>query len=606
MLVSPFPPLLWAAFLAAWLPAVSALAAPIIVEAPSVLKAGDAGIGRQVPDLEFTAVNGTTQHLSDLMKGAGIVVAFTSTSCPVSKRYGATLSRLQAELQAKGIGLLLVNPFTSESDLEIKEFIHQNAIRAPYVCDSEKALALALRATTTTEVLLLDSTLTLQYRGAIDDQFGFGYHLAAPRTEFLKDAVTALLAGRLPLVQATGAPGCELDLGVANGPSDGAVNYYRDVARILQQNCQRCHRDGGIAPFTLDDLPEVLDRAQAIRRVVEQRHMPPWFAAPRPQGVENPWANDCSLSDRDREDLLNWLNSSERPLGNPADAPSRVQFPEQWSIAQPDMVLKLPQAIPVKADGVIPYQIVMVPTKLTEDQWVSAYEILPSHRDVVHHVIVQVVGEGANPKKVEDGSAGYWAAYVPGNGGRSYPVGAARRLPKGAVLQFQIHYTPNGKEVREQMQIGLVFAKTPPQLEVKTIGVAKHDLKIPPRTPYHVESKVQTVPFDLNITALMPHMHVRGRAFKYEITAPDGREEVLLDIPHYDFNWQLSYEYKQPKFVTAGSKMRVTAVFDNSVFNKANPDPEKEVKWGPQTDDEMLIGYVEYVGPVAAGGRERR
>ncbi|MEI6873032.1 MAG: histidine kinase, partial [Verrucomicrobiota bacterium] len=220
--------------------------------------------------------------------------------------------------------------------------------------------------------------------------------------------------------------------------------------------------------------------------------------------------------------------------------------------------------------------------------------------------IVQVVEEGANPKKVEDGAAGFWAAYVPGNGGRSYPLGAARRLPKGAVLQFQIHYTPNGKEVREQMQIGLVFARTPPQLEVKTIGVAKHDLKIPPRTPYHVESKVQTVPFDLNITALMAHMHIRGRAFKYEITAPDGREEVLLDIPHYDFNWQLSYEYKQPKFVPAGSKMRVTAVFDNSVFNKANPDPEKEVKWGPQTDDEMLIGYVEYVGPVGGRGKKQR
>jgi peroxiredoxin len=584
----------------AWcaLPFESVRAANFSVEGPEVIKAGDVGIGRQLPDLEFSSRNGVKQHLSDLIQGTGLVIAMTSTSCPVSKRYAATLNRLQLDLQSKGIGLLLLNPFTSERSTEIDEFILQNSISVPYVSDTDKSLSTALQATTTTEVLLLDSSLTLQYRGAIDDQFGLGYHLDAPRSCYLKDAVEALLAGRQPLVQATAAPGCELDLGGVRAPSNGTVTYYRDVARILQQNCLRCHRDGGIAPFALDELPAVLDRAKAIQRVVEQQHMPPWFAAPAPFGSENPWSNDCSLSTRDRVDLLSWLHSSDRPLGDSTQGPKPLQFPEGWSISKPDVVLPLPKPVPIKAEGVLPYQVVLVPTNFTEDRWVSAYEIIPSHREVVHHVIVQMIKQGEDTKKVPDGAGSFWAAYVPGNGARTYPLGTAKLLSKGATLQFQIHYTPNGKAVQEQMKIGLVFAKTPPEMEVTTFGIAKHDLKIPPNTANHYETKELRVPFDLNITSLMAHLHVRGKAFKYEVTYADGKQEVLLDIPHYDFNWQLGYNYKQPKSVPAGSKIRVTAVFDNSSGNKANPDPNKEVKWGPQTYDEMLIGYVESINAV--------
>ncbi|NBV35293.1 MAG: hypothetical protein EBR81_16265, partial [Proteobacteria bacterium] len=194
--------LLCAGFAWCAMPLERVQAAAIGVEGPEVIKAGDVGVGRQLPDLEFTSRNGVKQHLSDLIQGTGLVIAMTSTSCPVSKRYASTLSRLQLDLQSKGIGLLLLNPFTSERSAEIEEFILQNSISVPYVSDTDKSLATALQASTTTEVLLLDSSLTLQYRGAIDDQFGLGYHLDAPRSSYLKDAVEALLAGRQPLVQA--------------------------------------------------------------------------------------------------------------------------------------------------------------------------------------------------------------------------------------------------------------------------------------------------------------------------------------------------------------------------------------------------------------------
>ena len=249
----------------------------------------------------------------------------------------------------------------------------------------------------------------------------------------------------------------------------------------------------------------------------------------------------------------------------------------------------------------MPYQFATAQTTLTEDKWVSAYEVIPSVREVVHHVIIQVHEKGARARDREEGAGGFFAAYVPGNGSRVYPPGFARKLPAGATVSFQIHYTPAGKAVQEQVKLGLVFAKSPPAYEVKTLALTDRDLNIPPGAADHIESIERPAPFDLNVMAFMAHMHVRGKAFRYDLTLPDGKKEVLLDIPRYDFNWQLRYEYKQPRLIPRGSKVKVTAVYDNSPGNKANPDPAKLVKWGSQTYEEMMIGYIEYFQPLRDG-----
>lgn len=564
------------------------------LESPAQLKDGDVGVGRQCPDVSFTTRDGRALSIGGLLKEKGLVIAMTSTTCPVSKRYAGTLARLHRQLADKGIELLLVNPFPSENEREIDAFIATHHLASPYVNDRDKSIARALRAASTTEVLLLDPNRTLVYRGAIDDQFGLGYHLDAPRHQYLLDAVEALIAGQKPRVGATEAPGCELDLPTGAVLGAGDVTYHRDISRILQQHCIQCHRPRGIAPFSLESIDEVQDRAKTIRRVVEQGHMPPWFAAPVPAGVENPWANDRSLSMRDKSDLLTWLASSDRPLGDFADAPAPVSFRETWTIPAPDLVLQLPKAFEIKPDGTMPYQHAVVETGLTEDKWVEAVEILPTERDVVHHVIVQLLPKGGDRKKLGDAAESFWAAYVPGNGARSFPAGFARGLPAGSKLVFQIHYTPNGRAVREQMRIGLVFAKQRPVYESRVVGIEQKRLQIPPFEANHLETRERVAPFDLYVTSFMPHMHVRGKSFKYEWLSEDGRVETLLDIPHYDFNWQLSYDLKQPRFVPKGSRIRVSAVFDNSPQNKANPDPSKLVKWGEQTTDEMMIGYMEY------------
>ncbi len=571
-----------------------------ITSGPEILKPGESGIGRMIPDVTFQDRNGQSHRLSQMNNHRGAVIAMTSATCPVSKRYLPALAALEGDLRTRGIVLLLVNPFASESDDLIESQLAEAGITAPYVHDREKALAAALRATTTTEVFLIDPTRTLVYRGALDDQYGINYSLDEPRHRYLADAVSALLAGRTPDIAATAAPGCELDLGEAPRPAATPVTYHRDVARILQTNCVTCHREGGIAPFALEDEREVLDRAKVIRRVVTEGTMPPWFAALPADGGPSPWANDCSLSARDKTDLLAWLDSSDRPPGDPAEAPVPRSYPDEWSIGTPDLVIPLSRPYSVKATGFMPYQFDVVQTPQSEDCWVSAYEIRPTARDVVHHVIVQVHEPGSEVRNVGEGAGGYWAAYVPGNGFHVYPDGFARKIPAGARVSFQIHYTPSGRATEDRLKLGLVFARQPPRYEVKTLTVADHQLDIPPGAADHVEGTTRRAPFDVPVTSLMAHMHTRGKSFRYEVTYPDGREEILLDIPHYDFNWQLRYDYKQPKLIPRGSVVKVTAVFDNSTANKANPDPTKRVRWGPQTTDEMLIGYLEYFVPLPA------
>ena len=571
------------------------LAASTRTSGPLIEKAGDLGVGRMIADVAFTDLAGRPHRLTEVGGGKGLVIAMSSSTCPISKRYLPSLRALEKDLSAQGLALLVVNAMAGEKTEDILAQTKEAGLNSAYCHDTDGALAKTLSARTTAEVFLLDARRTLRYRGALDDQYGVDYSREHPTRRYLAEAIAEMLAERPISVAATTAPGCELDLKPADGPAT-AITYHRDVARILQQHCVRCHHPQGIAPFPLDDLTSVKDHAKTLRRVLQEGTMPPWFAAPPKDGGPSPFANDCSLGAKDKADLLAWLASPDRPLGDPAEAPAKLRFEGEWTIGKPDAIIPLSKAYAIKATGTMPYQTDIVTTEFTEDKWVKAYEIIPSARDVVHHVIVMVHPPGS--KIVSGGAENYWAIYVPGNSARVFDDGIARKLPAGSRLSFQIHYTPSGKPTQERLRLGLIFAKEPPRLEMKTVGVAKPLLSIPPYEAHHVETKTQRVPVDLTVTNLLAHMHVRGKAFKYELIHPDGHEEVLLDIPRYDFNWQLRYDFKQPKVFPKDSTLRITAVFDNSVGNQANPDPSKTVKWGQQTSDEMMIGYVEYVVPV--------
>ena len=567
-----------------------------LTEAPRVLKASEHGVGHRLPALLL----GSHSLDATLQGKKGLIIAFFGATCPISGKLGPELARLEKDATAQGIGMVLICPTASESEAELSQFIQNHGLTSLVVHDQDQTITTGLKATTTTEVFLVDTSRTLLYRGAIHDQYGLGYSKEKPTRHYLREALAALMTKQRPAIEATSAPGCTLDLKQAN-PAKAIVaqniTYHHQISRILQSSCLECHRQDGVGPFSLETYEDVIKHAGMIRKQVQRGAMPPWFAAPQAKDEPSPWANDVSLSAQDKADLLAWLNSPDRPRGNPADAPNAWHYPKEWALGEPEAIFQLPAPVRIKAEGTMPYQFVTVETNFSEDRWVNGYEILPTDASVVHHVIVNIHEKGSRIQDRGEGTGGYWAAYVPGNTHHRWPLGFAKKLPAGATLSFQIHYTPNGRETQDQMRIGLHFAQEEPRFIVHTASVAHLRLAIPPGAANHVETKEQPVPFDMHIMAYMAHMHVRGKAFKYEITHPDGKRDILLDIPRYDFNWQLRYDYTTPRMIPRDSRIKITAIYDNSADNPANPDPAKKVRWGPQTQDEMMIGYVEYFTP---------
>ncbi|MEO7317828.1 MAG: redoxin family protein [Chthoniobacteraceae bacterium] len=562
-------------------------------EGPRLLKAGESGIGARIGDAALVDLDGKARMLSEFTAKRPAVIALVSTSCPVSKRSLPSLARLEKEYAARGVAFVLIAPTATDSAADLRAALKDAGFSAPCLRDPKNTFLATLGAQATTDTFLVDTARTLVYRGALDDQYGLGYSLDAPRHRYLADALSAMLENRAPAVAATEAPGCLLDLGDAK-PATTDVTYHNRISRVVQANCLECHRAGGLAPFPLETHEQVVAKAGMIKKMVDRRLMPPWFAAAPAAGTHSLWKNDRALAARDKADFLAWLNAG-KPEGEVQDAPLARTFPSDWVIGQPDAVVQIPNPIAVKAEGTMNYINVTVQTSFGEDRWVRGYEVLPTAREVVHHVLIFVQKPGQGRFEGEDDErTGFFAAYVPGNNHIVYPDGFAKLLPANTKVRFQIHYTPNGTATQDQVKLGLLFAKEPPKHIVRVAGIVDHRISIPPGAAHHPETGTIPVPMDVKILALNPHMHVRGSAFRYEVSLPDGSLRTLLEVPRYDFNWQVSCRYAEPPTIPRGSTIRATGWFDNSANNPANPDPTKTVRWGLQTSEEMMIGYVEY------------
>jgi hypothetical protein len=291
------------------------------------------------------------------------------------------------------------------------------------------------------------------------------------------------------------------------------------------------------------------------------------------------------LSQKEIETIVAWVDQGT-PEGNPKDLSPAPRFVDGWNIGKPDVVFYLPQDYPVPATGVVEYKYFTVPTNFTEDRWIQAAEIRPGNRGVVHHIIVFVHKTG-EPQKLLVG-------YAPGEQPAIITRGLGKKIPAGANLLFQVHYTPNGTEAKDRSFVGLVFAKEMPHNEIITRPVMNARFVIPPGHPNYQVDSSYTFSEDGKIYALMPHMHLRGKDFEYRVTYPDGTSKVILSVPKYDFSWQSYYAFKEPVAAPKGTRVDCIAHFDNSAKNKYNPDPTKEVRWGDQTWEEMMIGWMSY------------
>ncbi|HWC97522.1 MAG TPA: hypothetical protein VG456_12245 [Candidatus Sulfopaludibacter sp.] len=385
--------------------------------------------------------------------------------------------------------------------------------------------------------------------------------------------------------------------------------FSKDVAPILQHNCQSCHRPGEAAPMSLLTYQQARPWAKAMKEAVLLKKMPPWPADPQ----VGHFSNDRSLASQDRDTLIAWVDGGA-PEGNPKDMPKPAAFVEGWNIGRPDRILEMPKAFDVPASGTVDYQYVILPLNLTSDVWVQAAEARPGNRAVVHHVIAFIREPGSKwmrdkepgevfvPRNskgdVTSFSGDILAGYAPGVPATQLTPGSARLVKAGSDIVLQLHYTANGKAGQDQTKIGFTLAKEAPAQRVMTWGASNSKFRIPPGDPnYKVDSEIELA-HDVKLVSLSPHMHLRGKDFEYRLIFPTGETQTILRVPRYDFGWQLSYDLAGGMTLPKGTKIACTAHFDNSPNNPANPDPTKEVKWGDQSWEEMMIGFFEVSFPA--------
>ncbi len=407
-------------------------------------------------------------------------------------------------------------------------------------------------------------------------------------------------------------------LSIFRPPTISAANaqptFYKDILPILQNHCQSCHRPGEVAPMPLVTYEQAKPFAPAIAATVQTKMMPPWFADP----AIGHFADDPSLTAKQIESIVAWAKAGA-PAGNPKDALPSPHWTDGWNIAHPDKIFEMPQLVPIPADGDIEYTYEIAPTHFTKDRWVQMSEVRPSSPQYVHHAVVYIrppnsswlrhapVGvpftasdlqDPIERREAHETTNDLLLVYAPGSSPDQWPQGMAKFIPAGSDLVFQMHYTSNGHAGADQTALGIVFAKQPPAQRVITLQLNDHALLIPPNVDNFRVEVQGTLPNNATLLSFFPHMHLRGKAFEYDIVHDDGTIEPLLRVDHYHFHWQLSYKLAQPRFLKADTRLRAVAWYDNSRNNPHNPDPDALVTWGDQTYQEMMVGFFDVAVPA--------
>lgn len=567
------------------------------VTAGSHGRADDPDVAARLESLELRDCYGQPQSLKQLRDGRLLVVAFVGTECPLARLYGPKLQNLSAQFADREVRFIGVCSNVQDSLTEVVQYVNKAGIQFPMLMDPEQKLADMLQAKRTPEVVVLDAALQVRYRGRIDDQYGIGVSRLKPGQEDLLAALQNLAEGRSPTVTSTPAVGCLIGRRKIKAPQ-GEITWSKHIAPIVNARCLECHRENQVAPFPLASFADTVGWEAMMAEVISEDRMPPWNANP----AVGHFRNDVRLTPEEKQLFLTWIQNG-CPEGDAADLPTPPVFASGWRMPEPDMVIHVrDEPFQVPATGVVEYQYFQVDPGFTEDKYVMAAEARPGNPGVVHHIIafLQVPGQ----KQVSLGRM--LIGYAPGTSPLIFPRESAMRVPAGSKILFEMHYTPNGSPQTDRSYIGLKFV-SPSEVRNEVVGIEalNEKLRIPANDNNHQVTAQRRLREDLTLLSLTPHMHLRGKSFRYDVTWPDGSTEALLDVPKYDFNWQLRYEFAEPRKIPKGAVITCTATFDNSSGNPNNPDPTKVVTWGQQSWEEMMIGFVTAVKPLPAGSEEK-
>jgi hypothetical protein len=583
--------------------AMALIVASCGLPASDICRADDAPLQPLERSVTVLDAAGGIHALQPKSSEAARVFVFISGECPISKSYMPALNRLVDNWkQTPGKATLrAIWADATTRPADVAKFSKDYELRFPVLLDRDGGLSRRFKPTHVPEAFVLDADGRMAYRGRIDDTYpDLGQRRQQPTKNDLADAVAALIEGKPIARPRTDPVGCVYETMPEGAASNLKVTYTRDIAPILFANCVVCHRQGEVAPFELLLYQDAAKRAKQIARVVDRRLMPPWM----PAQSHGEFENQRTLTEREIAVFKAWADAG-RAEGELGDLPPTPQFTTGWRLGKPDMILEMPGEFEIHAGGPDIFQNFVIRIDIPTDKLVAAADFIPGNPKVVHHSLLYLDAthiarklDAATPELgypsfggpgfQPTGSIGGWS---PGKMPRRLPDGLGRYVRKGSDLVMQIHYHPDGRPETDRSKVGVYFVDKPKGAAGAVWASAfSHDIP-PGEKDYHVTASY-TLTGDVRLLSIVPHMHLLGRSIRAVAVLPDGTQRELINVPHWNYNWQDEYFLAQPIKLPKGTRLDVEAVYDNSAENPLNPsNPPKEVTWGEGTTDEMLYCF---------------
>jgi peroxiredoxin len=571
----------------------------LIFFATTYLGLGMAVASEVIGDFALLDHHGKSHQLSWYGDQKAVVVFIQGNGCPIVRNGVPALKKIRDEYKDRGVTFFMLNPQIQDNRDSITKESNEFGYDFPILIDEAQLVAESLGVDRTAETFVIDpKTMEVIYRGPIDDRLGYESQKKIAKNNYLKDALAAVLSGQRPAENNPEASGCLINFPARDKHQKDKISYVKDIVPILKDNCISCHHDGGIAPWAMSSHAMVQGWSKMMEEVVMTRRMPPGQIDTH---VGKTIKDFAEITPEEKQTLIHWINEGA-PLDTDAEDPlPAITFENpKYSLGEPDMTFKVAaQSIP--ATGVIDYRYIPVELNLDKDIWIQAVEFIPGDRQVLHHVIAYLsspADKTARGRKNGSARGQSIGGYAPGRQPDAFRDNSGRLVPKGSNLLLQMHYTTSGKASVDETEIGLFIHDTPPTYVMGGGVAGQRRFLIPANAKEHKLVGEQLIERDAYLYSMTPHMHFRGKYMSYTAEYPDGTSEMLLSVPKYEFNWQFSYELKEPLFLPAGTRLVARGAMDNSDRNRFNPDPSMPVRFGLQTKHEMFFGFttLRYVG----------
>ncbi|HYM34836.1 MAG TPA: redoxin family protein [Steroidobacteraceae bacterium] len=567
--------------------------------------------GDKVDNFRLLDANGKSHELYYLSDMKAVVLMVQGNGCPIVRQAVPAYRDIRNQYRDRGVEFLLINSNLQDNANSIAQEAKEFAFDIPVLVDGTQLIGESLGFNRTGEILVIDAkTWKLAYRGPIDDRLSYEKQRLVAQHQYLRDALDAVLAGQPVKESQVNSAGCIINMPEQERrATHEKISYSKTIAPMLVEKCTACDQQGGVAPWAMTSYDVVKGFAPMIREVVRTKRMPPWHADPH----YGSFVGDRSLTEAQTKTLVHWIEAGA-PRGVGSDPLAAVKpDTEEWKLGPPDAIVEIP-AYTVPATGIIEYQCPEVKNPIGHDAWIRGLEVHVGNKSIVHHIIVNNPSDvQPGERKLSEGGGGRRFCNAPGNlGGFApglqpvvFPKDTGVFFPKDSNFVFQVHYTASGKVATDHSRVGLYFLKEPPKYPLHMNVMGDNRFAIPPGAKDYTVTQEREIKRDMIVYDIMPHAHLRGKASRMTAIFPDGRTQILLNVPRYDFNWQTGYILKEPILIPKGSKLVWDMTWDNSKQNPANPDPTQTVRWGDQTFEEMGLGFFRYRWVDEEVGKEK-